>query len=84
LRLRRGQLLTTATLLYNSLEGLGSLARGVLAGSVALLGFGVGSFIEVLATVAALIMVPLIAWDGRQALHGRRACADCAPIEAAH
>lgn len=51
---RRGQRLTAVTLLYNSLEGLGSMALGVLAGSVALIGFGVDSFIEVLATVAAM------------------------------
>jgi divalent metal cation (Fe/Co/Zn/Cd) transporter len=51
---RRGQRLTTVTLLYNSLEGITALALGILAGSVALVGFGVDSFIEVLATVAAM------------------------------
>ena len=29
--------------------------------------------------VAALLMVPLIAWEGLQAVRGRSACADCCP-----
>jgi divalent metal cation (Fe/Co/Zn/Cd) transporter len=51
---RRGQWLTWATLLYNSLEALLSIGAGVLAGSVALVGFGVDSVIELTAGVAAL------------------------------
>lgn len=50
----RGQRLTTATLLYNCLEGVVSVALGLIAGSVALIGFGADSFIEVVATVAAM------------------------------
>ena len=51
---RRGRWLTWATLGYNSLEGLLSVGAGLLAGSVALVGFGVDSFIEVIASVAAI------------------------------
>jgi divalent metal cation (Fe/Co/Zn/Cd) transporter len=51
---RRGQWLTWATLGYNSLEGLLSIGAGLFAGSVALIGFGVDSFIEVTASLAAI------------------------------
>jgi divalent metal cation (Fe/Co/Zn/Cd) transporter len=51
---RRGQWLTSATLLYNSLEAVLSIGAGVLAGSVALVGFGVDSVIELTAGVLAL------------------------------
>ncbi len=51
---RRGQWLTSATLLYNCLEAVLSIGAGVLAGSVALVGFGVDSVIELTAGVAAL------------------------------
>ena len=50
----RGQWLSVATLGYNSLEGLIAIGAGVLAGSVALVGFGVDSVIEVAAALAAL------------------------------
>ena len=55
---RRGLRLAVATLAYNALEALVSLAAGVLAGSVALVGFGVDSVIELTA--------------GESATHGRR------------
>lgn len=51
---RRGQWLTWVTLGYNSLEGLLSIGAGLFAGSVALVGFGVDSFIEVMASLAAI------------------------------
>jgi divalent metal cation (Fe/Co/Zn/Cd) transporter len=51
---RRGQWLIWATLGYNSLEGLLSVGAGLIAGSVALIGFGVDSFIEVTASLAAI------------------------------
>ena len=51
---RRGQWLTWATLLYNSFEAVLSIGAGVLAGSVALVGFGVDSVIEVTASGAGL------------------------------
>ena len=51
---RRGQWLIWTTLGYNSLEGVLSVGAGLLAGSVALIGFGVDSFIEVTASFAAI------------------------------
>ena len=50
---RRGLWLNYFGLGYNSLEGLIAIGAGVLAGSVALVGFGIDSVIEVLASVAA-------------------------------
>jgi len=49
---RQGILLSYATIGYNTLEAIGSLIAGLLAGSVALVGFGVDSVIEVTASVA--------------------------------
>lgn len=51
---RRGQWLSWLTLGYNSLEGIVAISAGVLAGSIALVGFGVDSLIELAAGVAAL------------------------------
>ena len=50
---RRGITLSYVTIGYNSLEAIGSLAAGVLSGSVALVGFGVDSVIEVASSCAA-------------------------------
>jgi divalent metal cation (Fe/Co/Zn/Cd) transporter len=50
---RRGLLLNWLTLGYNTVEAVVSIAAGLVAGSVALLGFGVDSGIEVTASVAA-------------------------------
>lgn len=50
---RRGIWLSYATIGYNSLEAIGSLVAGFLAGSVALVGFGIDSVIEVAASLAA-------------------------------
>jgi divalent metal cation (Fe/Co/Zn/Cd) transporter len=50
---RRGIWLSYATIGYNSLEAIGSLIAGFLAGSVALVGFGFDSVIEVTASIAA-------------------------------
>jgi divalent metal cation (Fe/Co/Zn/Cd) transporter len=50
---RRGLWLNVATIAYNSVEAVVSLVAGVLAGSVALVGFGVDSVIEVTASGAA-------------------------------
>jgi len=44
---RRGKLLEYATVAYNSLEGLIGIGAGIVAGSVALVGFGFDSIIEV-------------------------------------
>jgi divalent metal cation (Fe/Co/Zn/Cd) transporter len=54
LLVRRGLLLSYATALYNSLEGLVAIGAGLAAGSVALVGFGVDSAIELSASGAAL------------------------------
>ena len=51
---RRGQRLTWATIGYNALEALLSVGAGLAAGSVALVGFGLDSVIEVGSSVAAL------------------------------
>lgn len=51
---RRGRWLTWATLLYNSLEAVLSIGAGVAAGSVALVGFGIDSVIELAASSAGL------------------------------
>jgi divalent metal cation (Fe/Co/Zn/Cd) transporter len=50
---RRGLRLNYLTIAYNSLEAIASLVAGILAGSVALVGFGVDSVIEVTASGAA-------------------------------
>lgn len=50
---RRGLGLNYATIAYNSFEAVVSLFAGVMAGSVALVGFGIDSVIEVTASGAA-------------------------------
>ena len=52
--LRRGRRLEYFTIAYNSLEGVCSIAAGLIAGSVSLVGVGLDSMIEV-ASGAALI-----------------------------
>lgn len=51
---RRGQRLSRITLAYNTAEGIASITAGLLAGSIALTGFGIDSVIEVASSVAAL------------------------------
>jgi divalent metal cation (Fe/Co/Zn/Cd) transporter len=51
---RRGQCLTWVTIAYNSLEAVVSITPGLLAGSVALVGFGVDSVIELGSSGAGL------------------------------
>ena len=70
---RRGRWLTWTTLGYNSLEGLLSVGAGVLAGSIALVGFGVDSFIEVTASAAAIWRLQADADARRRAIVERRA-----------
>jgi divalent metal cation (Fe/Co/Zn/Cd) transporter len=50
---RRGLRLNYLTIAYNTVEAIVSVAAGMVAGSVALVGFGVDSGIEVTASVAA-------------------------------
>lgn len=54
LAVRRGQWLTRATIAYNSLEAVASIGAGLLAGSVALVGFGFDSVIELGSSLAGL------------------------------
>ena len=65
---RRGQRLTGATIAYNSLEAVLSIGAGVIAGSVALVGFGLDSVLELTSSIAGL-------WRLR---------ADSAPVHRAH
>ena len=51
---RRGRRLTWATIGYNSLEAALAIGAGVAAGSVALVGFGFDSVIELSSSVAGL------------------------------
>jgi divalent metal cation (Fe/Co/Zn/Cd) transporter len=50
----RGLVLTYVTLAYNCLEGVIAVGAGLVAGSIALVGFGLDSLIEVSASVTAL------------------------------
>ena len=52
--IRRGRLLSYLTLGWNSLEGMIAIGSGVVAGSIALVGFGVDSVIEVSSGVIIL------------------------------
>lgn len=62
--LRRAYLLEAATVAWNILEGVIGVAAGVVSGSVALIGFGIDSFIE---TASALI----VGWRIHDELRGR-------------
>lgn len=51
---RRGRTLEYITVAYNSLEGVIAVGSGVLAGSIALIGFGFDSAVEVLSGLVLL------------------------------
>lgn len=51
--LRRGRLLNFVSILYNAAEALIALTAGLAAGSVALVGFGIDSLLELGASLAA-------------------------------
>jgi len=51
---RRGRLLAWLTIGWNAVEGLVGIAAGVVAGSIALIGFGVDSYVEVFAGATVL------------------------------
>ena len=53
-QIRRGKLLEYFTVGYNSLEGIIAIAAGLVAGSIALVGFGFDSAIEVISGCALL------------------------------
>ncbi|HXH23402.1 MAG TPA: cation transporter [Dehalococcoidia bacterium] len=71
---RRGVVLEAFGIAYNLLEGALSIGAGVLAGSVALVGFGADSAIEVSASVVVLVHLlrrdgdRQAAWEGRLAV----------------
>ena len=46
---RRGVLLAWFTIAWNSIEGIAGIVSGIVAGSIALVGFGVDSYVEVFA-----------------------------------
>jgi divalent metal cation (Fe/Co/Zn/Cd) transporter len=52
--IQRGERLEYFTILWNSIEGLLSVGAGIAAGSIALVGFGLDSFIEVASGSALL------------------------------
>jgi divalent metal cation (Fe/Co/Zn/Cd) transporter len=52
---RTALLLLVLTFLYNSVEGVVAVAAGIVAGSIALVGFGLDSAIEVSASAVVLI-----------------------------
>jgi divalent metal cation (Fe/Co/Zn/Cd) transporter len=62
--LRRGLLLEIATLVWNVVEGVVAVAAGALSSSVALIGFGIDSFVE---TASAGV----VGWRLRAELRGR-------------
>ena len=51
---RRGRYLEYVTIAYNCLEGVASIVAGAFAGSIALVGFGIDSMIEVTSGTALL------------------------------
>ena len=63
---RRGRNLEYFTIGWNSLEGILAIGAGIFAGSVALVGFGVDSAIEV--SSAAIVLWRLVAGDHREKL----------------
>lgn len=63
---RRGRVLAYLTILWNSLEGIIAVAAGIAAGSIALVGFGVDSVIEV--SSGAIILWRLASGEHRERL----------------
>ncbi len=63
---RYGRLLEYLTIGWNSLEGVASIVAGVLAGSIALVGFGFDSLIEVSSGAALLWRLHLDAPEKRE------------------
>ena len=63
---KRGRRLEYFTIAYNSLEGLVALIAGLLAGSIALVGFGFDSLIEVTSGTALLWRLHMDADESRR------------------
>lgn len=66
LTMRRGRFLEYFTISWNSLEAIIAITFGVLAGSVALIGFGVDSVIE--SSSGAILLWRLLAGEERERL----------------
>ncbi len=64
--IHRGRRLAWLTIGWNTVEGLVAIASGAVAASIALIGFGVDSFVEVFAGTVIL-------WRLAQERHGRNA-----------
>lgn len=64
--IRRGRLLSYLTIGWNSLEGILAVGAGIVAGSIALVGFGIDSVIEV--SSAAIILWRLAAGEQHERL----------------
>ena len=69
---RRGLRLNYLTLGYNTVEAVVALAAGVVSGSVALVGFGIDSAIEMTASVAAQWRLRMDRHDARRVVAERR------------
>lgn len=69
---RRGLVLNWATIGYNMFEAVGSLVAGILSGSVALVGFGLDSAIELAASGVAQWRLRTDHDEGRRAHTDRR------------
>jgi divalent metal cation (Fe/Co/Zn/Cd) transporter len=63
---KRGRKLEYFTIVYNSLEGLVALVAGLMAGSIALVGFGFDSLIEVTSGAALVWRLHLDADESRR------------------
>jgi len=63
---RRGRNLAVLTIIWNSLEGIIAIGSGIAAGSIALVGFGVDSVIEV--SSGAIILWRLASGEHRERL----------------
>ncbi|GAC1699744.1 MAG: cation transporter [Gemmatimonadaceae bacterium] len=68
---RRGKQLARITLAYNAAEGIAAVMAGLLAGSIALVGFGIDSVIEVVSSLASLFRLHRDA-DALQRAHAER------------
>lgn len=66
---RRGRWLAWATIGWNTVEGVVAIGSGAVAGSVALIGFGADSFVEVFAGAVIL-------WRLAQEQHGQQVSED--------
>lgn len=63
---KKGRRLETFTIIWNSLEGLIAIASGIIAGSIALVGFGFDSGIEVLSGLVMWVRLSLDANEARR------------------